>query len=150
MPHALCATEHICKWLIIVNVEPRIFFYSFPPVGFGRHHRGLCTCCGKETSPFRQAQSFEASFLCTARCSIQLTIRLWDLRFFSGQEPDPRSRTQTTPASTCRSLNTSPVQALTGSRYLTRPKLFFKYRTRPVLKIETTGYQVIGFSFWQQ
>ena len=36
-------------------------------------------------------------------------------------------------------------QGLTGSRYPTRPELFFKYPTRPTQKLKMTGYWVIIF-----
>ena len=42
------------------------------------------------------------------------------------------------------------TQALTGSHYPTRPKLFSKYPTRPSRKLKMTGYRVVSISFLKQ
>ena len=95
------------------------FLYLFiPSSAFGAFVRVWGTCYGKETSPFCQAQNFEASFLCTAHCITSACSFNIGLALLLGiRSLDPRSRTRTAPALTwCRRQLGSQTSCSTKSR----------------------------------
>ena len=62
-----------------------LFFTFIPWSASGAFIRVRSTCYVKETSPFCQAQNFEASFSCTLHKTIfSACSSSWDLRFVAG------------------------------------------------------------------